>query len=68
MFLGQIREWGKKVVLVINKVDILQPSEVEQVVSFVRENAAPLLGREPEVFPLSSRLAQRAKANKETPE
>ena len=68
MFLGQIREWGKKVVLVINKVDILQPSEVDQVVSFVRENAAPLLGREPEVFPLSARLAQRAKANKETPE
>jgi small GTP-binding protein len=61
-FLTQIREWGKKVVLVINKVDILQSDEVDQVVGFVRENAAPLLGREPEVFPLSSRLAQRAKA------
>ena len=56
-FLEQIREWGKKVVIVINKVDILQLDEVDQVVSFVRENAVPLLGREPDVFPLSSRIA-----------
>jgi len=60
-FLQQIREWGKKVVLVVNKIDILQPNEIEQVVQFVRENALPLLGRQPEVFPLSARLAQRAK-------
>lgn len=38
-----------------------QPAEVEQVVNFVRENAATLLGRAPEVFPLSARLAQQAK-------
>ncbi len=60
-FLQQIREWGKKIVLVVNKVDILQAAEAEQVVAFVRENAAPLLGRAPEVFPLSARLAQHAK-------
>ena len=64
-FLEQIREWGKKVVVVINKIDILQQAEADQVVSFVRENAGPLLGREPEVFPLSARLAQRAKAGDE---
>ncbi len=61
LFLQQIREWGKKIVLVVNKVDILQPNEIEQVVQFVKENALPLLGRQPEVFPLSARLAQRAK-------
>src|SRR6188508_3214372 len=44
VFLEQIREWGKKVVLVVNKVDILQPAEIEQVIAFVRENALPLLG------------------------
>ncbi len=60
-FLEQIKEWGKKIVLVINKVDILQPQEVETVVQFVRDNAMPLLGRQPEVFPLSARLAQRGK-------
>ncbi len=61
-FLEQIREWGKKIVLVVNKVDILDsPAEIEQVVQFVRENAQPLLGREPEVFPLSARAALRVK-------
>lgn len=62
-FLEQIREWGKKVVLVINKVDILQPAEIETVVQFVRDNAMPLLGRQPEVFPLSARLARQSKAS-----
>ena len=61
-FLEQIREWGKKVVIVVNKVDILRPNEVDQVLAFVHENAVPLLGRAPEVFPLSSRQAQAAKA------
>lgn len=60
-FLEQIREWGKKVVLVVNKVDILKPEEIETVIQFVRDNAMPLLGRQPEVFPLSARLAQQAK-------
>ncbi len=62
-FLEQIKEWGKKIVLVVNKVDILQPQEVETVVQFVRDNAMPLLGRQPEVFPLSARLAQRSKSS-----
>ena len=44
-FLQQIREWGKKIVLVVNKVDMLQPNEIEQVVRFVKENALQLLGR-----------------------
>jgi small GTP-binding protein len=61
MFLEQIKEWGKKIVLVVNKVDILKPDEIETVVQFVRDNAQPLLGRQPEVFPLSARLAQRTK-------
>lgn len=65
-FLQQIREWGKKIVLVVNKVDILQPQEIETVVQFVRENAMPLLGRQPEVFPLSARLAQHAKRSTPT--
>ncbi|HEY1011878.1 MAG TPA: dynamin family protein [Herpetosiphonaceae bacterium] len=60
-FLEQIREWGKKIILVINKIDILEPAEAEQVVAFVRANATTLLGVEPEVFPVSARNAQRAR-------
>jgi len=61
-FLQTIRDWGKKVVLVVNKIDILQsPAEIEAVTDFVRDNARALLGITPEIFPLSSRLALRAK-------
>src|SRR5512136_1993751 len=61
-FLERIRDWRKKVVFVINKIDILESDqEVEQVVSYVRENAHLLLGVLPEIFPISARQALRAK-------
>src|SRR5262245_59310377 len=60
-FLAAIQEWGKKIVIVLNKVDLLEPHEVEQVVGFIRENTRDLLGFTPEVFPVSARLAQRAR-------
>ncbi|HJZ45633.1 MAG TPA: dynamin family protein, partial [Roseiflexaceae bacterium] len=60
-FLAAIQEWGKKIVIVLNKVDLLEPHEVEQVVGFIRENGRDLLGFTPEIFPVSARLAQRAR-------
>jgi small GTP-binding protein len=61
VFLDHIREWGKKVVVVINKIDILETEpERTEVRDFVRRNAAELLGREPEVFAVSARQAMRA--------
>ncbi|HRV92320.1 MAG TPA: dynamin family protein [Anaerolineae bacterium] len=61
-FLAQIKEWGKKVVLVINKVDLFQTEEeLEQVIGFVRDNGMLLLGTAPDVFPVSARQALRAK-------
>jgi small GTP-binding protein len=61
-FLEGIRDWGKKVVVVVNKADILAGAgEVDQVTSFVRQNAQALLGQAPEVFPISARQALKAK-------
>ena len=61
-FLEKIRDWGKKVVVVINKIDILQSeADLNQVQDFIVENSRSLLGITPEVFPVSSRMAQRAK-------
>lgn len=61
-FLQRIREWGKKVVLVVNKIDILErPEDVGKIVSFIAENARDMLGFTPEIFPISARLAQQAK-------
>jgi small GTP-binding protein len=57
-FLDHIREWGKKVVVVINKIDILETDpERKEVRDFVRRNTAELLGHEPEVFSVSARRA-----------
>lgn len=61
-FLEKIRNWGKKVVIVVNKIDILEDAaELDQVIKFVRENAITLLGSEPEIFPVSARYALKAK-------
>jgi small GTP-binding protein len=61
-FLEQIRDWGKKVVIVINKVDILPgEEEVAEVRSYVADNARRLLGVTPEIFPVSAKEAFRAK-------
>ncbi|MDQ3489020.1 MAG: dynamin family protein, partial [Acidobacteriota bacterium] len=61
-FLEQVRGWGKKVVVVINKVDILENSQqVDEIRTFVAESAHSLLGFRPEIFPVSARLALKAK-------
>ena len=60
-FLERIRAWGKKVVVVINKADILENEAARQEVrEFVRHHSAGVLGFEPEIFLVSARLAQQA--------
>jgi small GTP-binding protein len=63
-FLEQIRAWGKKIVLIINKADIFSTAdELMQVTSFVAENATTLLGHAPDIFAVSARQAQQARAD-----
>jgi small GTP-binding protein len=63
IFLESIRDWGKKIVVVINKIDILESEdERERVVEFVSDNLLSLLKVKPEIFPVSSRQALRRKA------
>lgn len=62
-FLEKILQWGKKVVFVLNKVDIFDDqSDLQEVLDFVREHATALLGETPVIFPVSAKLAQRAQA------
>lgn len=62
-FLAQIRDWGKKIILVVNKIDILPgEAEREQVVDFVTDAARKLVGEVQAVFPVSAKQAQSAKA------
>jgi GTP-binding protein EngB required for normal cell division len=61
-FLQRIRDWGKKVVLVLNKVDLLRSTDdLAEVTGFVRQHATALLGSAPELFPISARLALQAR-------
>ena len=63
LFLEQIQSWGKKVVLVINKIDILQtPESLEEIQAFVAENARKILKVDPEIFPVSAQQALKAKS------
>lgn len=60
-FMERIRGWGKKVVVVLNKVDLVErPAELQEIITFVQAHAAEVLGFAPLVFPVSARLAQRA--------
>ena len=58
-----MRQWGKKVVFVVNKVDLLDSNDdVDKVVEFVEKNATRLLGVEgARAIPVSAKLATQAK-------
>ncbi|MBD0321063.1 MAG: dynamin family protein, partial [Gemmatimonadetes bacterium] len=61
-FLEQIRTWGKKIVFILNKIDLLQdPMDRRQVMTFVSENGERLLGEAPLVLPVSARQAKEAR-------
>ena len=61
-FLETIREWGKQVVIMLNKIDRLDTqADLERIVAFIAEHAKALLGFQPRIFPISSRLALQGK-------
>ncbi|MPY88027.1 MAG: GTP-binding protein [Luteitalea sp.] len=61
-FLTLIRDWGKKIIVVLNKIDILERDEqIAEVTGFVAENAERLVGIKPPVFAVSLRLARRGR-------
>src|ERR687896_990854 len=61
-YLELIRDWGKKIVLVVNKVDLLRGEEDrDQVRHFVEEGVNSMLGLRPPIFFVSAYLARKAK-------
>ncbi len=62
-FMERIRDWGKKVVVVLNKADLLaDETDLRDQTEFVREGVQRLLGFSPLVFPVSARQALAARA------
>jgi len=61
-FLELIASWGKKIVIIVNKLDILESEEDgRQVLEFVTVHAREALGLTPRVFGVSAKQAFRAK-------
>lgn len=61
-FLERIRQWSKKVVFVVNKIDLIEDeADRQKILDFVRENGRHLLGADPQIFAVSARLAMQAK-------
>ena len=62
-FLERILTWGKKVVFVLNKVDIFEDdSALQEVRDFILRHTAKILGDQPQLYPVSAKLAQRAQS------
>jgi len=60
-FLERILTWGKKIVFVMNKLDILEDeAALGEVQDFILKHAATILGDRPQLYPVSAKLAQRA--------
>lgn len=60
-FLERILTWGKKIVFVLNKIDIFEDDPaLQEVRDFVLKHATAILGDPPQLYPVSAKLAQRA--------
>ncbi|KAJ4804839.1 tRNA modification GTPase MnmE [Rhynchospora pubera] len=69
-FLQYVQQWKKKVVFILNKMDIYRStSELEEAISFVKENTKRLLNAEEVIiFPISARSALEAKLSLPVPD
>ena len=60
-FLSYIQQWGKKIIIVLNKIDTKDEAEIAEVTEFVDSKCRELLGFKPMIFPVSAKLALGAK-------
>ncbi len=60
-FLEYIREWGKKVVFVLNKIDTKSDDEIEQVVAYLKSNTKAIFGFDPTIYPVAAKPALDSK-------
>lgn len=60
-FLEYIREWGKKVVFVLNKIDTKSDDEIGQVIDYLKTNTRSIFGFDPTIYPVAAKLALQTK-------
>ena len=54
MYLELAKKYGKKIVLVVNQIDLLQPKEQAEVRRFIEQQASELLDMRPLMFMVSA--------------
>lgn len=60
-FLTLIRgRWKRSLVFVLNKVDLVKPAELAQIVDYIQVHATQVVGEAPRIFPVSVRAAEQA--------
>lgn len=60
-------KWGRKVLFILNKIDLKSTEELAEIVNFLEKNCFRLLGFEPKILAVSAKDAYKAKVegNKE---
>lgn len=61
LYLELAKDYGKKIVVVINQADLLQRNEQKEVLAFVRQQLHELLDLRPEIFMVSAKQALKEK-------
>lgn len=62
-YLRMLREYGKHVIVLLNQSDLLTPEEGETVRQYVIDQSQQQLGFKPDVWLVSAKLAQQARAS-----
>ncbi|MGR3295053.1 MAG: dynamin family protein, partial [Candidatus Bathyanammoxibius sp.] len=58
-------KWGRKVLIVLNKIDLKSEEELNEIIPFIEKNCYKLLGFDPKVIAISSMNAAAAKASQD---
>eukprot|EP00027_Filamoeba_sp_ATCC50430_P016648 CAMPEP_0168566924 /NCGR_PEP_ID=MMETSP0413-20121227/14701_1 /TAXON_ID=136452 /ORGANISM="Filamoeba nolandi, Strain NC-AS-23-1" /LENGTH=677 /DNA_ID=CAMNT_0008599021 /DNA_START=83 /DNA_END=2116 /DNA_ORIENTATION=- len=62
VFLENIKQWNKKIIVVVSKLDLVETSqELNEILEFVKTNFESLVGLQPKIFTVSSKQALKAK-------
>jgi small GTP-binding protein len=64
-YLQRLREYGKKVIVLINQTDLISDEDAETVREYVREQSQDRLNFKPEVWLVSARKGMQSRANGE---
>lgn len=61
IYLEMARDYGKKIILVLNQVDLLDKQELKEVEAFVKKQVSEMVNLEPPLFAVSAKKALQGK-------